>query len=124
MFAQPHQKRKTFSRIVSWALLVFIIYGTTAEAAHHHGRVVPNTPSAASFTQTGNLDGSAGNKSSCNDCLICQLHQNVSTTLIAFRDSSAPVYSTTLFTNTVVVAFHSQTGTPQSGRAPPVLSFS
>jgi hypothetical protein len=34
-------------------LLVFIFYGTTVEAAHRHGRVVPRSnPAAASFDKT------------------------------------------------------------------------
>src|SRR6185436_5572413 len=40
-------------RGIGLLLLIFIVYGTTVEAAHRHGRVGPRSNAAASFEQTG-----------------------------------------------------------------------
>jgi len=122
MLAQPFSTRSVASRIIGWALLVFIVYGTTAEAAHRHGRVVSTQSTTASLRQTQNIDGSAGSKSSCNDCLICQLHQNVSATLISLR-----IHADALATQTTVrdfkrVSIDARASTPRKGRAPPTVN--
>ena len=66
-------------------LLIFIFYGTTVEAAHRHGRVVPpSNPAASSFDKTGTTSTTPTTQG-CSDCLICQLHQNFSATLITVK---------------------------------------
>jgi hypothetical protein len=102
---------------------LFIFYGTTVEAAHVHGRFLVRDSNSASIVESGSADGSVGTKGRCNDCLICQLHQNLTATLIVFRESSNPLYARTLFSNTLALAIHSLTSTPQTGRAPPVLAL-
>jgi hypothetical protein len=58
----------------------------------------------------------------CNDCLICQLHQNFSATLITLRPRSSPPLLRDNFSDTTSVSFRSQTDTPATGRAPPLAN--
>src|SRR5689334_4748120 len=85
MFALLHNRGAAFTRWLSLLLVVFILYGTTVAAAHSHGRILPSTSSAAAHFDNQQSQNLSTNKTSCSDCLICQLHQNVSTTLIALR---------------------------------------
>src|SRR5215213_9351731 len=79
-------------RCLGLLLVVFIFYGTTVEAAHRHGVAAPQSSSAVSLT---NPDSGASNTSSakpgCSDCLICQLHQNFSATLISVKLNTQPL---------------------------------
>jgi hypothetical protein len=109
----------TFSRALTLLLVVFILYGTTVEAAHRHGRFLPSENSAASIIDPRLATNLAGGQIGCGDCLICQLHQNFSTTLITFRQTDAPAHVRTQFFNPTLVGCHSKTSTPRKGRAPP-----
>ena len=101
-------------------LVVFILYGTTVEAAHRHGRVLPQSNSATSLTNPN--AGSSGTfkaKPGCNDCLICQLHQNFSATLITFKLNTAPIARVTHAQRFDPVSSRSIANSSQTGRAPP-----
>jgi hypothetical protein len=114
----------SFSRALTLLLVVFILYGTTVEAAHRHGRILPILEnSAASIIDPGLANNPAGGQIGCSDCLICQLHRNFSTTLITFRQTDAPVHVRTQFLNTTLVGCHYKTNAPQKGRAPPTSLF-
>jgi hypothetical protein len=100
-------------------LLVFIFYGTTVEAAHRHGRVVPpSNPAASSFDKTGTTSTSPTTQG-CSDCLICQLHQNFSATLISDKPVVEALVSHTQTPQLNPVSIRSIAHSPQSGRAPP-----
>lgn len=117
---QFHSAR--FSRWLGLLLVAFIVYGTTVEAAHRHGRVVTENSDVAALThpeQTGNPTGA---QTGCGDCLICQLHQNFSTTLIALRLNHPPVQILQRATSVVTPDLLSRTSSPLSGRAPPFIS--
>jgi hypothetical protein len=118
MRLQPLSTRSITSRVIGWALLVFVLYGTTAEAAHRHGRVL-TTPDTTSITQTQDVDGAAGSKSNCNDCLICQLHQNFSATLISLRIQTDTLGSQSSVREFQLIAINTRVSTPRTGRAPP-----
>ena len=109
-----------FARAVGLLLILFIFYGTTIEAAHRHGKLL-STPDSTSVTSEQTSDA-ATNQVGCNDCLICQLHQNFSASLISVKDS-APVK---LIRARSLVATPknvlSQISSPRSGRAPPFTS--
>jgi hypothetical protein len=121
MSAQPFKTRSFTTRIIGWALLVFIVYGTTAEAAHKHGRVLP-APSANSLAQTQNVDGSAGSKTNCNECLICQLHQNFAATLISLRLDATASDTQTSVRESDPISIDTSSNTPRTGRAPPKVN--
>jgi len=123
MLIRPlHFRNAGFSRWLGVLLVAFILYGTTVEAAHRHGRVLSNksdVTSVAHSETSGNLKSS---QSGCGDCLICQLHQHVSTTLIALRLNDPPVRVLQTTTAVVTPYLLSRITTPLSGRAPPFIS--
>ena len=103
-------------------LVIFIFYGTTVEAAHRHGRVLPTGNNATSVTDANHTSTLGGSKLGCSDCLICQLHQSFNTTLVSFRVADPP----TQLRIQVIAArppdVLSQVTGPTSGRAPPFIS--
>ena len=122
MFALTRNQGATFSRWLNLLLVVFILYGTTVEAAHRHGLILPAYASANAQLDNEH-DKNLGNaKTGCNDCLICQLHQNFTTTLIALRLDDPPVRLPQLIVTLVPQDLLSQIITPAAGRAPPSIS--
>jgi hypothetical protein len=110
----------SFSRCVGLLLVLFIFYGTTVEAAHRHGRVLPSTTSHnASVADPGAGNSTSTTKPGCSDCLICQLHQNFSATLISAKPNAEPLGRLTYSLSFVPLVISSTNASPQSGRAPP-----
>ena len=110
----------TLKRALGLLLVLFIFYGTTVEAAHRHGVAAPQLNSAASFTNPNSDPGSTSSaKPGCSDCLICQLHQNFSATLISVKLDTQPLALITHARRFDPVSIHSIANNPQSGRAPP-----
>jgi len=123
MLIQPLQFRHAgFSRWLGLLLIAFILYGTTVEAAHRHGRLLADKSDVASLTHSNESGNLSGTQSGCSDCLICQLHQHFSTTLIALRLNDPP--ARVLHRTTTVVATDrlSRITSPLAGRAPPSIS--
>jgi len=118
MFALLNNRHATFSRWLSLLLVTFILYGTTVEAAHRHGRILPSAPSSSHVDnqQTKNLSSS---RTGCSDCLICQLHQHLTTTLIALRLNDPPVQLPQRVAAVVPQELLSEIINPLSGRGPP-----
>ena len=122
MFALTRNHGATFSRWLNLLLVVFILYGTTVEAAHRHGRVLPS-PTRTNAQVDNEQDQSLGGaRTGCNDCLICQLHQNFTTTLISLRVNERPTQLPQSVTVAVPQDLLSQIITPLAGRAPPSIS--
>jgi hypothetical protein len=103
-------------------LVVFILYGTTVEAAHRHGRILPAGSSATSLVDSQQTTTPAGSKTGCSDCLICQLHQSFATTLTVFRISDPPNQLRLKIPAAVPPDVFSQLTGPIAGRAPPSIS--
>jgi hypothetical protein len=101
-------------------LVVFIFYGTTVEAAHRHGRLLP-TGSTASAIDSEQSTSPVNSKTGCSDCLICQLQHNFTTTLIVFRLVDPPAQLQTRITAAVPPDVLSQLTGPTAGRAPPSI---
>ena len=122
MFAPLKIQSATFSRWLGLLLVVFILYGTTVEAAHRHGRVLASHAGAASQLYSENSQNLSTSRTGCSDCLICQLHQGFSTTLIALRLNDPPAQQTHRFVSTVPRDLISLIISPIAGRAPPSIS--
>lgn len=122
MFALTKNQGATFSRWLNLLLVVFILYGTTVEAAHRHGRVLPSSTSANTQLDNEHNKNLGSARNGCNDCLICQLHQNFTTTLIALRLNDPPIQLPQQVTVAVPQYLLSQIITPLAGRAPPSIS--
>lgn len=122
MLISAFQNRNTaFTRWVGLLLAVFIVYGTTVEAAHRHGRIVPENRSTSLVDQDQSSSPVSG-KSGCSDCLICQLHQNFSTTLIAVRLIDPPKQVLVKAPDAIPPDVLSPLIGPTAGRAPPSIS--
>jgi hypothetical protein len=120
MFAFLHNRGAAFTRWLSLLLVVFILYGTTVEAAHRHGRTLPLASSTAAHFSNEQSQNLSTNKSGCNDCLICQLHQNFTSTLIVLRlKHDPPARIPQQITALAHEDLLSQIISPQAGRAPP-----
>ena len=111
-----------FKRGLGLLLVIFILYGTTAEAAHRHGRLLSSPAGAASQVDNEQTQNLANTKTGCNECLICQLHQNLSITLIALRLNDPPAQLPHRVASVVSRGLVSQILSPLSGRAPPFIS--
>lgn len=110
----------TLKRGLGLLLVLFIFYGTTVEAAHRHGVAAPQSNSAASVTNPNSgATGTFNAKPGCGDCLICQLHQNFSATLISVKLNTAPLARVTYALKFDPISTRSIPYSPQSGRAPP-----
>jgi hypothetical protein len=91
------------------------------EAAHRHGRVLPDNHATSLVDQDQSTSPVSG-KTGCSDCLICQLHQNFSTTLIALRLLDPPTQAPHRAEIVVPRDLLSQSVGPVTGRAPPFIS--
>ena len=112
----------TLKRGLGLLLVLFIFYGTTVEAAHRHGRLLPAPRSATALTDIEQQSTPLASKTACSDCLICQLHQNFNTTLIAFRVADPPRQVRINVTTLLPLDVLSQMTGPRAGRAPPAIS--
>ena len=123
MFALTKNQGATLSRWLTLLLVAFILYGTTVEAAHRHGLALPSSPSAHAQVDNEHDKNLGSAKTGCNDCLLCQLHQNFTTTLIALRSSDPPVRLPQQRV-AIEVPHHllSRIISPADGRAPPSIS--
>jgi len=107
-----------FQRALAFALLAFIIVGTTVGAAHSHGQRVTTKTTTGQFS-TNSESQSTNTTQSCADCLICQLHQQFATSLVVEPPTIAAAVVGSLSFNTIPVSIHSLRSTPRNGRAPP-----
>ena len=122
MFALTKNQGATFSRWLNLLLVVFILYGTTVEAAHRHGRVLPPSSGAAAHVDNEQTQNLTTSKTGCSDCLICQLHQNFTTTLISLRLTDQPSRVPHRVEIAVPRDLLSEIVGPSTGRAPPFIS--
>lgn len=114
-------------------LLASIAWGTAAEFTHHHGvqsdtRLIQSLATAApdtldrGFTDKFDSSDAGGTRSSSRsraECLICQLHQNLSATLFSEPPGIGPTEAHALKATTPVVLQLSEFTANQHGRAPP-----
>jgi hypothetical protein len=113
---------------VALLLLTAIVWGTTAEVTHHHS--APGRSAASRLTTTEDQapsqsveapgKGTSSNRTSTrNECLICQLHQNLFATVFSHTLHTKPATSGILRSHIALIPYSSQSKTPQKGRAPP-----
>jgi hypothetical protein len=118
-------------RLVTVLLLAFVSWGATAEITHHHGGARPSdsvanfnssepTLDASSFESSDKQTTSSSSKSRA-ECLICQLHQNLSTTLVCqapgMAASKAKIFPAPMSLTLRLSEYRSD----RSGRAPPSI---
>jgi hypothetical protein len=100
-------------------LVLFVFYGTTIEAAHRHGRVSSASNHAASRVEHESGSGISNTTPGCHDCLICQLHQNFSATLISIKPHAEQITRVAQSRRSDPISIRSLVTNPSPGRAPP-----
>jgi hypothetical protein len=117
-------KPSRVSRAISLVLLALIVCGTTIEAAHRHVGIaaVSLANQTTSLSDSGTTQNSTLGRVNCSDCLICQLHQNFSSTLLSNRTVWSRTALREHYFEAATIAFHSRVDTPRRGRAPPFPS--
>jgi hypothetical protein len=109
--------------VLSFLLLGFIVYSTTVEAAHTHGNLAAtnNAVGVSTFSDPATDTNASNTLLGCGDCLICQLHQGFSATLISVPPSLVSSALRSRVFNASAVLVHSETTSPRRGRAPPFI---
>jgi hypothetical protein len=118
--SRPVRPHSAFARVLSLLLLTFVVYGTTVEAAHTHSNLGASTVAgASSFSDPATESTVNTTLVGCGDCLICQLHQHFSATLISVPLNQSQSSHKSAFFDQTTVSVSSQTTAPRTGRAPP-----
>ena len=114
-----HKRNDVFARAVGLLLVLFIFYGTTIEAAHRHNKLLSTQDSTYLATSDESSPGT-GSRAECDDCLICQLHQNFAATLISVKGAASIKLVRAKSFVAVPKDVLSGISSPRSGRAPPL----
>ena len=109
-------------RVLSFLLLGLILYGATVQAVHKHGATLPVHAESFAVSTPTPEDNSPNGLQSCDDCLICQLQQSFSATLVTHRDLDPPSAQTVGFFEAGTGPESSFVTIGESGRAPPLTS--
>ena len=109
-------------RVLSFLLLGLILYGATVQAVHKHGTTLPAQAETSAVSTPAPEDSSPNGLQSCDDCLICQLQQSFSATLVTQRDLDPPSALTVGFFEAGNGPESSFVTIRESGRAPPITS--
>jgi hypothetical protein len=120
------------ARLLAALLLASLAWGTTAEFNHHHGDRALFDQSLLSTTQAQNADdassvkiessntnGTTSSSRTGAECLICQLHQNLSATALAHTPGVGRAETHALNAPPSVVFQLSEFTANCQGRAPP-----
>jgi hypothetical protein len=115
----------SLKRILAFVLLAFVTYAATAEAVHRHGGLLlVATGSSTSAISPSNDAGSAANDSRANgECLICQLRQQLSFTLLNAPPLIVAPQAQIARAHATALPSFSRPDAPQRGRAPPLASL-
>jgi len=119
MFELFKKNNAAFSRGLGLLLVLFVFYGTTIEAVHRHGSISSASSRVASVVEHESGSGISTNKQGCHDCLICQLHQNFSATLISVKPHAEQITRVKHSLRSEPITISSLTASPSPGRAPP-----
>ncbi len=122
MFELFRKNNAAFSRGLGLLLVLFVFYGTTIEAAHRHGTIRPASNHAASVIEHESGSGTSTSKPGCHDCLICQLHQNFSATLISVKPNAEQITRVAHSRRSDPISIRSLVNSPSPGRAPPLAN--
>jgi hypothetical protein len=112
--------------VLAFVLLAFVAYTTTVESVHRHGRLTLklSESSAAAVTSSGDANPSANDSPALGDCLICQLRQQLSFSLLSDLPQIVAPQVQPELSPAVAPLSVSRFEAPQRGRAPPHASLS
>jgi hypothetical protein len=135
VFGQRHQLLSLSAvkrvRLLAAILLASIAWGATAESTHNHGvrtQTALNQTAGANSSlnaddsiQSSNTSSSSSRSRSPAECLICQLHQNLSSSEINQPSLVGGVESQLSFRPTNVAVNLFEFADTRRGRAPPII---
>lgn len=135
MSTRSNRLRRIVSPVLALLLFACISWGATAEFTHHHGSPRPvaadtnasTAPDADAdiFAFDSRDPLSASSRTSAGlDCLICQLHQNLSTATLEHPAGALATQSQTLSAPRADLLHISLFAARSHGRAPPRTSLS
>ena len=121
----------TRMRLLAVLVLASLAWGATAEVTHRHGAqlnarlrllqatTVPDQPATPQIATPRRGRQETTSSSSSGQCLICQLHQNLSTTLITASLQSETAQALIVVASANLPFAPSNSALTQPGRAPP-----
>ena len=125
LFGSPVKR----ARMLAVLLLAAIAWSSTVEFTHHHGAKAKSVESLsqswiadeATTTQfsSSNTSGTSSKSNTGAECLICQLHQNLSATEISHTPGVGPTETSGLNAPPNAVVQQSEFTCTGQGRAPP-----
>jgi len=116
--------RHSGRRWLGFCLLMLIAYGSTADAIHHHGNVVPRASVKAELSLGSSDSDSTANRSLAeNDCTICQLQRNLHVSLLYSPVRMIAPVTQIPNESTAVASYLFTFHAPRRGRAPPRQSL-
>jgi hypothetical protein len=111
--------------MLSFVLLFLVAYGTTVETAHKHGSSVFDAArsdiNATVISEPNDSNSPLANSPAAGDCLICQLQQNLFTSLTNALPQTHVLQFDLTRHAAAVFFFYSRPNTPGHGRAPPTF---
>lgn len=119
-------RHASLARLLAFVLLAFVTYTTTAESVHRHGGLALKgaESNAAAVAPHGDANPAENDAPALGDCLICQLRQNLSFSLLsALPQLVAPQVKAELSPAVAPLAA-SRLESPRRGRAPPSTPLS
>jgi len=132
MPSRKSQKVLTRLRIMAALVLASVAWGSTVEFTHHHG--LRNTRAAASSEsanqggvaqlQDGNSPESTSRPNIGSECSLCQLHHNLSTTLLSEFATTLPNEVFTSHSQSAASVHFLEFTATLHGRAPPTSFLS
>src|SRR5882672_10927789 len=127
LFGSPVKR----ARMLAVLLLAAIAWSSTVEFTHHHGAKSGSFESLsqswiadeATTTQisSSNTSGTSSKSNTGVECLICQLHQNLSASEISHTPGVGPTETSGLNTPPSAVVQLSEFTSTGQGRAPPSI---
>ena len=120
------RRHAPLARLLAFVLLAFVTYTTTAESVHRHGRFAlhASDSSAATISSSGDANPSATDSPALGNCLICQLRQNLSSTLLSALPQLVAPQSEVELSPSRALFSASRFEATRRGRAPPITSLS
>lgn len=118
------------NRGLAFLLLACLAWGATVEFTHHHGsspqagqRTLAGTPADTISTELSSTNGgrTSSRSRSQEECLICQLHQNLSSSEINQPSPIGAAEPQLTFISTNVAVHLFEFADTRRGRAPPTI---
>jgi hypothetical protein len=107
-------------RVLAFVLLVFVTHLATVEVVHQHGSLLSaGSTSNASFIDVNTDRSSTESSRPSGECLICQLHQHLFSTLLISTHGIAPPLAEVAVARGGSSSSSTEECAPRRGRAPP-----